>query len=57
MAGRSDDQRFCEPGNDTAVMSAWERFVDGSGPPATPCAASWKAPGSAAATTTWIRTS
>jgi len=33
MAGRSDDQRFCEPGNDTAVMSAWERFVDGSGPP------------------------
>jgi len=33
MAWTPDDQRFSEPGNDTAVMAAWERFLDGSGRP------------------------
>ena len=33
MAWTPDERRFSEPGNDTAVMAAWERFLDGSGRP------------------------
>ncbi|THF60200.1 sigma-54-dependent Fis family transcriptional regulator [Pseudothauera rhizosphaerae] len=33
MTWTSDGQRFSEPGNDSAVMAAWERFLDGSGRP------------------------
>ncbi|TVO58941.1 sigma-54-dependent Fis family transcriptional regulator [Denitromonas halophila] len=34
MAETADGQRFSEPGNDAAVMAAWEHFLDGSGRPA-----------------------
>jgi len=33
MTETSDGQRFSEPGNDAAVMTAWEHFLDGSGRP------------------------
>jgi transcriptional regulator of acetoin/glycerol metabolism len=33
MIWTSEGQRFSEPGNDAAVMDAWERFLDGSGRP------------------------
>ncbi|WP_227817738.1 sigma-54-dependent Fis family transcriptional regulator [Nitrogeniibacter aestuarii] len=33
MTETHDGQRFSEPGNDSAVMNAWERFLDGSGRP------------------------
>ena len=33
MAWEPDDQRFSDPGNESAVMAAWERFLDGSGRP------------------------
>ncbi|QID16166.1 sigma-54-dependent Fis family transcriptional regulator [Nitrogeniibacter mangrovi] len=33
MTWTSEGQRFSEPGNDAAVMTAWERFLDGSGRP------------------------
>ncbi len=33
MNETTDGQRFSEPGNDSAVMAAWERFLDGSGRP------------------------
>ena len=33
MTETSDGQRFSEPGNEAAVSTAWERFLDGSGRP------------------------
>lgn len=33
MSRNSDGQLLSNPGNDTAVMAAWERFLEGSGPP------------------------